>query len=336
MAIELVPLSSPDIEALAAFLTKHFKMSSDVPQWERAKLQWKYFEARPDWDGARSYVLQSGNRWLAHAGVCPAVLECGAQKIRTIQLLDWVSASPGAGAEIFRRFYPQIDALLSNGGSGGARRTYEALGHTVLSSVDYFMRPLKPWGLFRTRVSKGWAGALARLARNAAVASVPLYSPEVGWKSERLPIFLRSHQALCGGIRALPFWQAERSPELGNYFLKCPLAKMSAYQAGNSSVQGYFILADLGTEIRLVDVRISSDRPEHWASMVSSATREAARSSAAIMTTFASFPLMKRALQANRFRWFQADPLYLYDPKGLLPKDASLHITPCDGDQAYL
>ena len=79
MAIELVQLQSSAIEELSAFLKKHFKLP-DARQFDPDILQWKYFDPRPDWDGSRSYVLKSGARWLAHAGVCPMVFERGGEK----------------------------------------------------------------------------------------------------------------------------------------------------------------------------------------------------------------------------------------------------------------
>jgi hypothetical protein len=337
MAIDLIALSSSDSENLKSFLQKHFKLPDDAPQLTQACLHWKYFQMRPDWDGPRSYVLRSGSRWLAHAGVCPMLLERGDQRLRAILLVDWVSASPGAGAEIFRRFYPQIDILVCNGGSSGARKTFQALEYPVAGSVDYFTRPLKPWRLFRARVGKGFSGAMARLLRDSALSRVPLYRPAKTWTVDQIDCFTLDTQDLYGGGEPSSFWQTQRSRELLNYFLRCPFAQVSAYRIAKSGgARGYFMLADCGEEIRLVDLRLSSEQSGDWCSAVALAARIASEGSASFMTASCSFPLMRQAILANRFRQFQTDPLYLYEPKNILPQGALLHITPFDGDQAYL
>lgn len=333
MAIELVQLQSSALEELSAFLKKHFK-SPDARQFDPEILQWKYFDPRPDWDGPRSYVLKSGSRWLAHAGVCPMVFERGEEKVRGILLVDWVSASPGAGAEIFRRFYPMIDVLFGNGGSSGARATFQTLEYPTRGAVDYYTYPLKPWGLFREQAVRGVGIAAARLVRNLSAPSAP--SAPSGWSARRIGELKPEHAALCAGTR-LSFWQTGRDLSLASYYLRCPLAEVSAYEVRKGSeLRGCFLLGQIGSEIRLVDVRLTSEAPEDWSATVALAIQFAAETSASFMIASASLPLLNDAIRANRFRWFQADPLYLYDPKGCFPADAGLHITPWDGDQAYL
>jgi hypothetical protein len=103
-----------------------------------------------------------------------------------------------------------------------------------------------------------------------------------------------------------------------------------------SELRGCFLLAQVGAEIRLADLRILSNGAEEWSAAVALALRTAANSTAAFMTASSSLPPLNDAIRANRFRWFQADPVYLYDPKASFTAADSLHITPFDGDQAYL
>jgi hypothetical protein len=115
------------------------------------------------------------------------------------------------------------------------------------------------------------------------------------------------------------------------------LAPVSAYEIRRGSeLRGCFLLAQAGAEIRLADLRIPSEIAEEWSAAIALALQVAANSSAAFMTASASLPLLKDAIRANRLRWFQADPVYLYDPQACFAPDDALHITPFDGDQAYL
>lgn len=335
MAIELIQLQSSAIEELSAFLKKHFKLP-DAAQFGPEMLAWKYFDARPDWDGPRAYVLKSGAKWLAHAGVCPMVFERGSQKIRGILLVDWVSASPGAGAEIFRRFYPMIDVLFGNGGSPGARATFQTLEYPTRGAVEYYTYPLKPLELFHEQSARGFGGAAARLVRNLVSAATPAPSPGRGWSARRVEGFTPFHADLWEG-HGLPFLQTDRSVPLVDYYLCCPLAQVSAYEVRqDSKLRGCFLLAQTGSEIRLVDARLPSDDTRDWSMLVTLAKQCASETSASFMTASASMPLLNGAIRANRFRWFQSDPVYLYDPKGFIKPTDKLHIVPFDGDQAYL
>jgi hypothetical protein len=264
------------------------------------------------------------------------VFERGPEKVRGILLVDWVSASPGAGAEIFRRFYPMIDVLFGNGGSGGARATFQTLEYPTRGAVDYYTYPLKPLELFREQSARGFSGAAARLLRNVALTTVARPSVGPDWSARRIQEFGPEHERQWDGSK-LPFRQTGRSQSLGNYYLRCPLAQISAYEMRRGSeLRGCFMLAQVGAEIRLADLRIPSGGAEDWSAAVGLAMKCAAETSAAYLTASASLPLLNDAIRANQFRWFQADPVYLYDPKGCFAASDALHITPFEGDQAYL
>ncbi len=335
MAIELVSVDPSDTDALASFLKKHFGLQDDAAPLKRANMGWKYFAPRPDWNGSRSYLLKSGERWLAHACVSPMPLERQGEHVRAILLVDWVSAAPGAGAEIYKRFYPRIDALFGNGGSSGARRTIEGLKYPVVGSVDLFARPLKPWRLFLSRKSTGMGGPAARLARDIVAIALPLHSTS-GWRTEPVREFAGQHASLCAPDSQALYWQTERSPELLNYFLQCPYARVTGHVAMNKAQpRGYFLLADFGEEIRVAELRVQSESTEDWAAMIALATQVASKTNASYITASTTLEAMRAALRTNGFRWIQKDPLYLYDPQGRI-QDKVLHITPFDGDQAYL
>ena len=334
MAVELTATTEADIDKLIALFSKAFQLKGNEPLRNPALLRWKYFDPRPDWQGSRSYVLHSGQRWLAHACVCPMTIRHGGNTVNGVLLVDWLSTVPGAGAEIYRRFYPMVDVVFGNGGSTQARRTINELKYPTIGSVAMHSRPFKPLALYGG--SKRSAADLLRLGRNFALSMAPGHTLSPGWRSTQVSQFTEEHRAICDHSPE-GFLQTVRSPEHLNYYLRCPLAKMSGHAVyQGSALQGYFILAEFQTESKLVDLRINSVNPEHWAAGIALATRAASQLAAPMLLVSSTLPLMTQGLQANRFRHFEDDPLYLYDPADRLnASKLPLHITPFDGDQAY-
>jgi hypothetical protein len=324
-----------ELEETAAFLAEHFQLNPDAPLIEPALMRWKYYEPRPDWQGSRSYVLESGPRWLAHVCVCPMPLTGLGKPARGILLVDWISAAPGAGAEIYRRFYSMSDVVFGQGGSTSAQRTLQRMGYAEIGAVRLFVRPLRPWVRFRRGPLT--AMNLMRLARSAVMARLPLRAISSELTVERVPEFRASQRRMIEESRGVSFVQTERSVELLNYLLRCPALQTSAYVVRRRDKDlGYFLLSLAGAEIQLNDLRIASDQERDWTEVVALMTRAASQfSSAEQLVVRSSLPLLDVALEANRFRLFDSDPLFLYDPKGLMAT-RPVHITPFDGDQAYL
>lgn len=334
MAVELTATGTTDIDRLLALFTKAFHLKGGEPLLNPSLLQWKYFDPRPDWPGSRSYVLHSGDRWMAHACVCPMPFQVGDKPVRGVLLVDWLSAVPGAGAHIYRRFYPLIDVLFGNGGSTQARRTIQELKYPVIGAVEMYARVFKPFDLY----SRGRRGAadLLRLGRNVFQVAMPSYRPAGEWRSEHLTQFTAAHASLCGHTPHA-YLQTIRSPELLNYYLRCPLARISGYAIWQGrEARGYFLLGEFASETKLVDLRLHSAHPEAWAAAVALVAEEAAKLAPPMLFASSTFPLLSEALRKNAFRHFGADPLYLHDPEGrLTSSNLPLHITPFDGDQAY-
>ena len=61
------------------------------PNSEPAHLEWKYWRERTDWPGPRSFVMARGDEILAHAAIIPGACLSSAQRVRTIQVIDWAA-----------------------------------------------------------------------------------------------------------------------------------------------------------------------------------------------------------------------------------------------------
>ena len=165
MALDFRPTSPSDLEPLVAFLMKHFRVPASAPIVNREQMKWKFWEPRPDWEGSRSYLLTSGTRWLSHVAACPMPMDTANGVVTGALLVDWVSASPGAGAEGFRRCYEIMDVVYGQGGSSSARATMLNLGFHTKGDVTHFVRPLRPLARFRSGDSD-WKKRLLRLSRD--------------------------------------------------------------------------------------------------------------------------------------------------------------------------
>jgi hypothetical protein len=124
-----------------------------------------------------------------------------------------------------------------------------------------------------------------------------------------------------------------RSPELLNYMLACPGAAFSGYVIRErSAVCGYFVLSRVGGQTRIADIWTEGD----WAVAFSLAVREAMRDPETCeVAAAASIDRLRRAAR-SQLQPRGADPIFVYDPKGLLAGAPPLHVQLLDGDECYL
>lgn len=338
MALELIQLDASSVPQISALLLKQFSLTPEHPLLDREQILWKYFEPRPDWDGSRSYGLMSGGRMLAHAAVCPIhFTRPVGEAIRTALVIDWVSGVPGAGTEIFKRFYTMFDAIFGESGSSRAQKIIQLLGFPKIGEVKIYSRPLRPLDLFRQRAGNGVVRNLARFGRDVVANAMPAAKIPEGWMVERVSASGDRLERICA-YEPASFRQPKRSPALVSYFLKCPGVRMTGYSVRHNGVErAYFLLGDLKKEVRLADLRIASEEQLDWTATIALLLRVAQQEySAALLIVPSSLPLLDEALENNRFRCFQHDPMYLYDPQALFPNPLSVNMTPFDGDQAYM
>lgn len=327
MALVFRPTTPDELEPLAAFFNKHFKVDDTAPVVNREGMRWKFWEPRPDWEGSRSYVLASGTKWLSHVAACPMPMDTATGVVTGALLVDWVSASPGAGAEGFRRCYQLMDTVWGQGGSPSARATMLNLGFRTAGEVTHFGRPLHP------DLSRG----VLRFGRDVIRRQLPLVRVPSTWTGEAVSRFDSGHEPVTGP-RPAGFTQTTRSAELLNYLLRCPLAKVTAHLIRREREPfGYFLLSRLASGTLLADLRLRSEEPADWARALAIAVETARdKTDSRNFLVISSLPLLDGAARANYLRPFMTEPIFLHDPSGKLAAVGPLHITPMDGDQGYL
>jgi hypothetical protein len=203
------------------------------------------------------------------------------------------------------------------------------MGFKHHGTAQIYARVLRPLGQFRSRKFDG-ARAFARLARNTQWSRAPLAS-SAGWTcSPTLPT------AFDGGTEDCPL--SRHSAGFLEFMLRCPGAAVSYFALlQNGSQRGYFVLARVGGQCRLADLRIHSTKPEDWTAAYATAVRAATRDRQSCeLATYATVPLVCDALEANGFRMRGEMPVLALDRKNLLGDAPHLHLGMLDDDSSYL
>lgn len=336
MPLEFQPSTPADIEAIASALVTAFRASSDATFVDRDLLRWKYFEAGPDWNGSRSYMLRKDGAIKAHCGVWPMNLQFGNQSISCNSYVDWVSDSdtPGAGVLLKKKLMKLTDAGVVVGGSADTREVVPRIGFKPVGEVATFARVIRPLKLSRQRPSESPVKAAARLGRNTFIAKTARSRSAQGWRTQQTQRFESLPELPHQDTYVMP----ARTAEYLNYWLRLPVTEVLAFDIlKRDEVRGYFLLSAVMNQTRIADIRIWSNDPAEWAAAYGLATTTAASNSETCeVMAIASTPFAKQALLANGYRQRGIDPFFFYDPSEKLKHAPPIFLNLIDGDGAYL
>jgi hypothetical protein len=326
------PEDGPEIVALMA--------DADLrPNVEPQDLQWKYWQQRGDWIGPRSYVVSDGRGVLAHAAIIPLSCERQGRRLRVAHLIDWAARAgePGTGLMLMRYVATLTDALIGIGGSDASLELLPHVGFRQCGVVTGYVRTLRPLKLLSDASRPSWR-LLPRMARSA-LWQIAAPRPDCNrWQARRIsadqlnafaPAFSKSRGAVIAFERS--------EAELG-YILSCPIAPMELFvleQGG--SLRGYFILAFVSCQARLVGSWVDSDAPEDWALLVQCAVRQAMQKKAiAEIVTWGSDPVLSACLVECGFHPRLTTPILVRSRKAIDLSAAALRVQMLDSDAAYL
>jgi hypothetical protein len=244
-----------DLPRLVELIAGAFEVRPDVAFLRADIMQWKYWERRDDWVGARSYVLERDGRFVAHAGIWPAVVYRNDAEYRGVHVIDWAADSsvPGVGLALLQRLTKTFDFIYSIGGSQKTLSILPLFGFRVVAKSWTAARPLRPWRLTAHSPHGGWR-LPARLVRNAAWSLLPSAQSVREWSCE--PVDLDQIGIVAPPAdRALP-----RNPEFFRYLDRCPTCRCFPFRVlerGRS--RGYFVLARVGHQARLAGIWLDAD-----------------------------------------------------------------------------
>lgn len=327
-------------QTLINFLLATFHLGPEAPFVDPDLMRWKYDEPRPDWQGPRSFVWKDHDVIVAHGCLCPVAYRLPSGDVSGSYLIDWAAArtSAGAGVALLRSLARKCDALFAVGGSSETRSILPKLGYRHIGDLRFYARVLRPLRQYRTDpFPRGWKAPL-RLARNMIWSRSPLPVPGPGWSAQPIRQFDATMQPLFEARSDSSFVRTVRTPELMNYFLRCPGAVWTAATILRGGVPlGWYVLARVGGQTRIADIWVHSDSEDDWAAAYALAVNAAARDiQACELVASACIPPAIYGVQNAGVRFVHAEPIFMLDPKKCFAQRAQLDVTFLESDLAYL
>jgi hypothetical protein len=301
-------------------------------------LHWRYWQPRDDFPEPRSLVLVDGDELVAHAGIIPGACSWGAARLTTKYVVDWAARSGefGAGVILIKQVAQTAQMLLAIGGRETTTlRLLPHMGFRRTGVVTGYARPLYPLRLLRGKAT--WK-LLPRLAR-AALRYTALELPGNEWRVVRLPSDEVSQIEAVLPKPAHGMDVTERSVTLFRYLLSCPLAAMQLYAVTRSGVvRGYFLLASVAGQARIVDCWVDSNDPAEWGALVRCAVDQARHDpEAAEIVAWANDALLEQALRSCSFYARFTMPMQLRAGQAVtIPESSSLRVQMIESDAPYL
>src|SRR5258707_704324 len=215
-------------------------------------MAWKYWSARPDWAGSRSFTGRHDGAIVAHAAAWPVRVCIAGQVVPAAHLIDWAAdpRHPGAGFWLLRQIGAKVPVMIATGGSGITRRILPLIGFRPHGELCTFARPVRPLRQALATRPRNWT--LPRLLRNTFWRlSSPLSLPR-GWSvrplaPEEVPPELWPQPSPATAVTA-------RDTGFYRYFVDSPSARHELFGLERSGeLVGYFCLAFAPHVARIAD-----------------------------------------------------------------------------------
>lgn len=280
------------------FLRMVFGVGEDHRMFQEDVMRWKCFAPHPYWEGGRGYAL----RYKGEIAAFGCVVPCRFGTAASCNVIDWAASKtvPGAGVMLYRHIQSLAGTMINIGGTEDARGVLPRIGFAVRAELRHFTRVLRPWQQLRQGGAGDWKAPL-RLARDYR------------------------ELARNGDTHFTVRRVARFDDALLDFFQACPAAAIEGYELEDASGPvGRFLLSRIGDECRVADLW-SDDLPGAYAAAVQTAggaTRIAAATSS---------PEKASALEQAGFRQTHTEPVFVNDPKGMLPEHPAVGLLENDG-----
>lgn len=334
MKIDFQATTPCEAAALSDFMGRMFPRA-EASFLAEGHMAWKYWSARPDWAGSRSFTARRDGAIVAHAAAWPVRVCVSGQVVPAVHLIDWAAdpEHPGAGLWLLRQIGAKVPLMIATGGSEITRRILPVLGFRPHGELCTFARPVRPLRQALATTPKSWR-LLGRVLRNTAWRlSSPLSVPR-GWSvrplaPEEVPPELWPRPSPATAVTA-------RDPGFYRYFVDSPSARHELFglEKGRALV-GYFCLAFAPHVARIADLWLPSTQVEDWRAGFQVATAMAARDGDVHeVSAWGSTPLGKEGLRGAGFRLRDRAPVSLFD-EGKVLAGRTLHAQMLDCDASF-
>ena len=310
-----------------------------APHVEPAHLQWKYWQARADWPGSRSFVLTDGRDLLAHGAVMPGTLRSGSSRAGAIHMIDWAARrdAVGAGVSLMKHVGCLTDFLFGIGGSAQTLKIMPLIGYQPCGVVTGYARPLAPLALLNRPSQPRWK-RLPRLARGILWSMTAPSDVSPGWRTRRVGEDEVERIAALGSAATSDHAVLERSAAFLRHALACPIVPVELFALERfGRIHGYFLLSYAPGQARLADWWVDSQDSADWHALVHAAVRQAKEKGRfAELVVWASDPVQSRFLEDCGFHRRLTLPIYFRRSGRLEVPSDGVRVQMLDNDAFYL
>ena len=330
------PTTQRDATALSDFLGRVFQPRAGAPLLDEKHMEWKYWAARPDSEGSRSFAARHRGAIVAHAAAWPVRLRVSGQEVTAVHAIDWAADRkyPGVGIWLLRQIAAKVRTMVAIGGSEISRGIFPFVGFRPHSELYQFARPVCPLGQALTTSEQNWK-LPARLLRNTFwCLSHPLSLPR-GWSAtplapEEVPEGLWPKPSPNTAVTA-------RGPGFYRYFVDSPSAPHVLFGLRkNREPAGYFCLAFAPHVARIADLWLPSTNVEDWcAGFQTAAVVAASQKGVYEVSAWASTALGKDGLSRAGFLLRGRSAVSLFGDARIL-EGQELHLQMLDSDASFV
>jgi hypothetical protein len=334
--IDFWPTTQRDAAALSDFLGRVFQLRAGASLVDEKHMGWKYWTARPDWEGSRSFTAQHHGAIVAHAAVWPVRVRVSGQEVTAVHVIDWAADRkyPGVGIWLLRQIAAKVRMMIATGGSDIMRGILPVIGFRPQSELYEFARPVRPLGQALTTTERNWK-LPARLLRNSFWRlSRPLSLPR-GWSvtplaPEEVPEGLWCQPSPKTAVTA-------RGPGFYRYLVDSPSAQHVLFGlCKDRGLAGYFCLAFAPHVARIADLWLPSTNVQDWcAGFQAAAVVAAGQTRVYEVSAWASTALGKEALSRAGFLLRGRSAISLFGDAKIL-EGRELHLQMLDSDASFL
>ncbi len=321
---------------LSQFLGRMLPRGRGHPVPAGDHMRWKYWSARPDWVGSRSFTARRNDAIVAHAAAWPVRVCVPGHVIPAAHLIDWAADPdyPGAGMWLLRQVGAKVPLMIATGGSEITRRVLPVIGFRPHAELCWFARPVRPLGQALTTAERNWR-LPARVLRNAFWRLSPPLSLPRGWSAaplapEDVPDGLWPRPSPATAVTA-------RDAGFYRYLVDSPCARHALFGLEKrGELVGYFCLAFAPHVARIADLWLPSTKVEDWCDGVRTAAVLAAREKDVYeVSAWASTTLGKAGLLRAGFRLRDRSAVSLFGDARIL-EGRALHVQMIDSDAGFL
>jgi hypothetical protein len=335
VSIDFRPTAPCDAAALSDFLGRMFQSRAEASFLTETHMGWKYWSARPDWSGSRSFTARQDGVIVAHAAAWPVRVRVPGHLAPAVHLIDWAADPkyPGAGIWLLRQIGARVRLMIATGGSEMTRRVLPAIGFRPHAELSWFARPVRPLRQALTTAERNWR-LPARLLRNTFWRLSPPLSVPRGWSAaplapEEVPEALWPQPSPGTAVTA-------RDAGFYRYLVDSPSARHALFGLEkHGDLAGYFCLAFAPHVARIADLWLPSTSVEDWCAGFRTAAALAAREKDVYeVSACASTALGKEGLVRAGFRLRAHSAVSVFGDAKVLD-GRTLHVQMLDSDAGF-